>query len=209
MPPDRIHLSRETSPITRPRIAPARRPAVFLDASDALADVLLPASARAAIRTLRAAGYALVVVTDQPDVARGLFPIEALGRVRARLEEQLGAPLDGFYVCPHHPDGSVPAFATDCICRKPLPGMLTRAARDLRLDLARSWTLGDHPRHLEAGARAGCRTALLAPDDAARSRRAPTIVAADLTDAIHRILRARGAPRSSRTISSPSRRERA
>lgn len=188
MPPDRVNLSRETSPITRPRIAPARRPAVFLDPSGALADVLLPAGARAAIRALRAAGYALVVVTDQPDVARGLFPIEALGRVRARLEDQLGAPLDGFYVCPHHPDGSVPAFATDCICRKPLPGMLTRAARDLRLDLARSWTLGDLPRHLEAGARAGCRTALIAPDTTARSHREPTLVAADLAEAIRQIL---------------------
>lgn len=191
MPLDRADLSRETPSITRPRLAAVRRPAVFLDGDGALADTIT-AGARAAIRSLRAAGYALVVVTDQPGVARGQFPIEALGRERTRLEDQLGAPLDGFYVCPHHPDGSVPAFATDCICRRPLPGMLTRAARDLRLDLARSWMLGDLPPHLEAGARAGCRTALIAPRrPTARPPREPTLVATDLPDAVHQILRTR------------------
>lgn len=186
------------------RTSPGPRPAVFLDKDGTLVDdvpynvdparVHLTAGARAGARMLRAAGYALVVVTNQSGVARGLFPVEALGPVRARLEELLGLPLDGFYVCPHHPDGSVPAFATDCICRKPLPGMLTRAARDLRLDLARSWMVGDILHDVEAGDRAGCRTALLLSGGETAWRpgphREPTLVATDLEGAARRILHA-------------------
>ena len=181
------------------------RPAAFLDIDGTLvqdvpfnvdrARVRLARGAREGAWLLREAGYALVVVTNQAGVARGLFPVEALGPVRARLEDLLGLYLDGFYVCPHHPEGQVPAFACDCTCRKPLPGMLTRAARDLRLDLARSWMIGDVLHDIEAGSRAGCRTALLLagagdPEPGRGLYRTPTLVAADLSAAARRILRA-------------------
>ncbi|SMB80324.1 D-glycero-alpha-D-manno-heptose-1,7-bisphosphate 7-phosphatase [Deinococcus hopiensis] len=117
-----------------------------------------------ALRALDGAGFALVVVTNQSGVARGLFPESALTGVEARLRELLageGVVLAGFYHCPHHPDGTVPEYARECECRKPGPGMLRQAAQELGLDLTRSWMVGDILNDVEAGNRAGCRTVLL------------------------------------------------
>ncbi|EYB69156.1 hypothetical protein DEIPH_ctg011orf0142 [Deinococcus phoenicis] len=117
-----------------------------------------------ALRALHGAGFALVVVTNQSGVARGLFPGSALGGVEARLRALLGAegvPLSGFYACPHHPEGTVAEYTRACECRKPQPGLLRRAAHDLGLDLGASWMVGDILNDVEAGGRAGCRTVLL------------------------------------------------
>ena len=70
-------------------------------------------------------------------------------------------PLDGFYYCPHHSEGVVQAYAVECMCRKPMPGMLVRAAREHDIDLQASWMLGDILHDVEAGNRAGCRTVLI------------------------------------------------
>ena len=70
-------------------------------------------------------------------------------------------PLAGSYFCPHHPEGQVPAYAVQCSCRKPQPGLLLQAAQAHRLNLARSWFVGDILDDIEAGRRAGCRTILL------------------------------------------------
>jgi D,D-heptose 1,7-bisphosphate phosphatase len=127
------------------------RPAVFLDRdgtlirdADYLADpeavALLPGIVEA-LGVLREAGHALVVVTNQSGIARGLYTEAAYRRVAARLDELLaaaGVPLDATYHCPHHPD-----FTGHCPCRKPALGMYRDAARDLGLDLARSWYVGD------------------------------------------------------------------
>lgn len=116
------------------------------------------------LRSLQEAGFALVVVTNQSGVARGLFPESALGGVEARLRELLaedGVTLAGFYACPHHPEGTVPEYAQDCDCRKPGPGLLRRAAGELNLDLDASWMVGDILNDIEAGRRAGCRAVLL------------------------------------------------
>lgn len=102
-----------------------------------------------ALRELAGAGYALVVVTNQPDVGRGKQPRETVDAMHARLREAL--PLDAIYCC-FHDD------ADRCHCRKPAPGMLLDAARDLDLDLTRSYMIGDRWRDMEAGAAAGCRT---------------------------------------------------
>ncbi|MFI1357756.1 D-glycero-alpha-D-manno-heptose-1,7-bisphosphate 7-phosphatase [Streptomyces sp. NPDC020898] len=150
------------------------RPAVFLDRDGTLTeprhypsspeDLVLSAGVGAPLRALYRLGVALVVVTNQSGVARGLFgrpELDAMHRhLRDRLAE-LGVPLDAVLDCPHHPDGVVTALAVTCDCRKPAPGMLLRAARQLDLDVAGSWMIGDFDSDVEAGRRAGCRTALV------------------------------------------------
>lgn len=115
-----------------------------------------------ALAELKAAGFALLVVSNQPVVARGLMDesgvLDLQREVQARLL-QAGAPvLDGFYFCPHHPRATLPAYRQDCPCRKPRPGMLLQAATEHGVDLAASFMVGDRPTDLHAGARAGCRT---------------------------------------------------
>ena len=153
----------------------ARRPAVFLDRDGTLSaeadwvtkavDLgLLPFAAQA-IATLSRAGYAVVLATNQSAVARGLITERELAEIHAHMARELargGARLDGVYTCPHHPsEGSAP-YRRECECRKPKPGMLLAAARDLGLDLRRSWVIGDAERDLAAGAAAGVRGILVA-----------------------------------------------
>lgn len=113
-----------------------------------------------ACRLMRGHGYALVVVSNQGCVARGsatVADVEAVnGRVGALLVDGSGRGLiERFYYCPFHPEGSVPEFARESELRKPSPGMILLAARELGLDLARSWLIGDMPRDIEAGVNAG------------------------------------------------------
>ncbi len=114
-----------------------------------------------ALRSLAAAGYKLVVVTNQSAIARGMLTEEGLERVHAEMRDQLserGVKLDGVYYCPYHPEATVEGYARESPERKPQPGMLLRAAKELDIDLGRSWMVGDSPRDIEAGQRAGCRT---------------------------------------------------
>ena len=109
---------------------------------------------RAALAERRRAGFARVVVTNQPVVARGMLSEAEL----AQLHEQLGLDVDRFYFCPHHPRATLPEYRSTCECRKPRSGMLLRAAAELDLDLARSFMIGDRISDVEAGRRAGCTT---------------------------------------------------
>ncbi len=150
------------------------RPAVFLDRdgtiieeaeylSDPAGARLLPGAAEG-IAHLRTAGFAVVVTSNQSGVARGYFDEAAVQVVNRRVQELLtaaGAPADAFYYCPHHPEGSVPAYALDCECRKPKPGMLHAAAADLDLDLKRSWVVGDKRTDMEFGTDNGLRAVLV------------------------------------------------
>lgn len=148
------------------------RPAVFLDKDGTLVEDVPynvdPARLRftpravEALRLLAAHGYALVVVTNQPGIALGRFDRAALFRLQAALTARLadaGVHLAGFHACPHAPEP--PGGAPGCDCRKPAPGLLRRAAEAHRLDLPRSWMVGDILNDIEAGRRAGCRTVLL------------------------------------------------
>ena len=113
---------------------------------------------------LRAAGFRLIVVSNQGGVARNQFPESALPGVWQQLAELLqpyGAEPDAYYYCPHHPDGSVKAYAQLCECRKPKPGLLLQAAREHQIDLRASWMVGDILNDIEAGNRAGCQTILI------------------------------------------------
>jgi D-glycero-D-manno-heptose 1,7-bisphosphate phosphatase len=102
-----------------------------------------------ALSVLKAQGYSLVVVTNQPDVARGTASRESVDSIHERLKDELG--LDAIFTC-FHDD------ADECDCRKPKPGLLFRAAHDLGIDLTSSFMVGDRWRDVEAGRRAGCRT---------------------------------------------------
>ncbi len=155
---------------------------------------LMPGS-DAGLRDLHAAGYRLVIVSNQSGVARGYFREEALQEVEARLRELLaerGITLAGFYWCPHHPEGRVPGYGVTCLCRKPAPGLLWKAADDHGFDLSRSWLVGDILNDVEAGRRAGCRTVLL--DNGHETEwlrtplREPHYTAADLNGAARIIL---------------------
>ena len=150
-----------------------KRPAVFLDRDNTLivsdgylgdpAKVVLVEGAAELIAKVRERGYAVVVVSNQSGIGRGMFSEEDTDAVNARLDELLGrenrnAVVDAHYYCPHHPQAPIERYRRECDCRKPKPGMLLRAARELELDLSRSWMVGDAPRDIEAGAAAGCRT---------------------------------------------------
>ena len=124
---------------------------------------LLPGAADG-LRLLHRAGFPLVIISNQSGVARGHFDEEQLVGVRRRIETlmaEIEVPLTAFYYCPHHPLGNVPGYAIVCDCRKPKPGMLQRAARELSIDLHRSWVIGDILDDVEAAHSAGCRAILL------------------------------------------------
>jgi D-glycero-D-manno-heptose 1,7-bisphosphate phosphatase len=100
----------------------------------------------AAIRSINDSRLLAILVTNQAGVARGYFEEEMIGRVHARLAEELaveGARLDAIYYCPHHPTAGKPPYRQDCACRKPRPGMLERAASEHDIDLRASYVIGD------------------------------------------------------------------
>ena len=148
--------------------------AVFLDRDNTLISdpgyisdpslvTLLP-GVELAVKSLMQAGYKIIVVTNQSGVARGMITEETLGKIHAEMSRQLsdkGARLDAIYYCPYHPEGTVEQYACDSELMKPRPGMLLKAADELDIDLAASWMVGDSPRDIGAGMRAGCRTVRL------------------------------------------------
>ena len=116
------------------------------------------------LRELKIQGFLLVIVSNQAGVAKGYFEEDALGAVELKIKALLaekGIRLDGFYYCPHHPEGNVKTYTVDCNCRKPKPGMIERAARELNIDLSKSWMMGVILNDVEAGNRAGCKTVLI------------------------------------------------
>ena len=145
--------------------------AVFLDRDGTMAaDVsycrrpddfeLFPTTARA-IRLLNEHSYKVIVITNQSGVARGYFTEDTLNRIHQKMRRRLsdeGARIDDIYYCPHHPDHGVYPYKQACECRKPHPGLLKRAHRELDIDLSRSFMIGDKATDIEAGKRAGTRT---------------------------------------------------
>ncbi len=130
---------------------------------------------------LKAAGFLLVVATNQPDVGRGSIPAEVVENIHRHLRTLL--PIDRIEVC-YHPGGG----KSDCDCRKPRPGMLLRAARDLGIDLSRSWMVGDRWRDIDCGHAAGCSTILIDYGYAEELHQAPDYRVKDLSDAADIIL---------------------
>lgn len=150
------------------------QPAVFLDRDGTILDelgYLTPAStihiypySIDAVRLLARAGYAVVIITNQGGIGLGLYDHAFVDRTHAGLAAQFaegGAPIAGWYYCPHHPEGVVKEFTMACECRKPGTALVTSAARDLDIDLSQSWIVGDQWRDIEVGHRTGARSILV------------------------------------------------
>jgi len=144
-----------------------------------LAELRVLPGVREACRMLRDAGFALILITNQPDIARGTATSARVEEINGRLQRYLG--LDDVRMCPHDD-------ATRCTCRKPQPGLLLDAARKWNIDLRSSYMVGDRWRDVEAGQRAGCQTVFV--DHGYRERRpdGPYVKVNSLREAAHWIL---------------------
>ncbi len=114
-----------------------------------------------AIKDLNRRGFLVVIISNQRGVARGMLSVEKLDEIHARMLKELhdqGAVIDGIYYCPHN-------YEDNCDCRKPKPGMLLEAAKDLDIDLSESFMVGDSEDDIAAGKAAGCKTVLVSPPD--------------------------------------------
>ena len=150
---------------------------------------LIPRAAEA-LKLIHENGFLAVVVSNQSGIARKKFTLEELTAVQKRMYDLLaaaGEKIDGFYFCPHDPHVEV------CPCRKPKPGMILQAARELGIDVASSFMIGDRPADIETGIAAGCRDCAMTltgygegKADEARSR--GYRVASDLLDAVKTLL---------------------
>jgi histidinol-phosphate phosphatase family protein len=176
-----------------------RRPAAFLDRDGTLIeernylsdpdDVALIPGAAEALRKLRDAGYALVVVTNQSGIARGLFSLSDLLAVQARVTELLeaeGVHVDGVWYCPHHPD-----FSGPCDCRKPALRLFREAAETLELDTGRSVFIGDRIQDVLPAVQLGGTPILVRTgygDESGAALPPGTVVADDVLDAAERLL---------------------
>jgi D-glycero-D-manno-heptose 1,7-bisphosphate phosphatase len=154
-----------------------KRPAIFLDRDGvisratlrerkpypprSLAELEILPGVPVALQALKAGGYCLVVVTNQPDIARGVVTRTTVDSINGWLSSVL--PLDAILTCAHDD-------ADRCQCRKPLPGLITQAAREMGLECAASYMIGDRWRDIEAGRRAGCKTFFI---DCGYDERAP------------------------------------
>ena len=152
----------------------------------ALAEFVVLPDAPPAVEALRRADLLAVVVTNQPDIARGALAPAELRRMHHRLLRAV--PLDAIYTCPHDD-------ADGCQCRKPKPGLLVRAAEELQISLKDSWMVGDSWKDIEAGKAAGCTTLLVEPAGAAPAGIAADSVVSGLAVAAEVILQnCRGEP---------------
>jgi len=117
-----------------------------------------------AIKKLRKMGYMVILVSNQPGIAKGYMSEETFEKIRRRMKEELdkeGVSLDGEYYCFHHPDARVERFKANCKYRKPKPGMLLKATQDMDIDLSKSWMVGDGLTDVKAGKNAGIKTIFL------------------------------------------------
>jgi D-glycero-D-manno-heptose 1,7-bisphosphate phosphatase len=141
----------------------------------------IPPGTKGALGRLKALGYLLIVVTNQPDIARGTQTREAVDKMNSRLRVELA--LDEVLTC-YHDDGE------DCDCRKPRPGLVLRAAQKYGINLSKSYMIGDRWRDIDAGATAGCKTILIDRGYTERApKAAPDVRVGSLPEAVDWILR--------------------
>ena len=162
------------------------RPAVFLDRDGTLSEErgfidrlelieIFPWTSDA-IRLLNRAGFAVVVVTNQSAIGRGIIDLPFLQTVHDAFDRHLvrsGAKIDRYYYCPHHPDAPLPEYRMACRCRKPGPGMIEQATTELELDPSRSFMVGDRLIDVACGHAAGVKSLLVRSGHSAHRGEAP------------------------------------
>ena len=151
------------------------KPAVFLDRDGVLieevnllqraSDIRILRLVPEALRKLHQAGFVLIIISNQPIVARGLLAEKDVHDLHRKVLDALdlqGAPsFHASYFCFHHPDARVVRYRVNCDCRKPGPGLLLAAGKDHRIDMTKSFIIGDRITDVMAGAKAGIRTILV------------------------------------------------
>lgn len=187
-----------------------KRPAVFIDRDGTISEEVgyinhpsrfrvFPYAARA-IKLLNDQGWLAIVITNQAGVARGYFSESMIETVHDNLRQELsdeGARVDAIYYCAHHPTVGEPPYRQECDCRKPKPGLITRASKDLEVALEQSWMIGDRYGDVELARNAGVRSALVLSGygrgewENQRSlwKHQPDLVAENLFEAVESILR--------------------
>lgn len=185
-----------------------KTPAVFIDRDGTINedigyvsradDLIIYPWAAEAVRLINNSGRKVVVVTNQSGIARALYDEATLAEIHNRLIEELasrGARVDAIYYCPHHPEIGDERYHKACECRKPQPGMLNQAAREHKIDLARSYVIGDKASDINLASSVGARSTLvmtgygretLANSDLWRCK--PDLIADDLLQAVKLIL---------------------
>ena len=149
-----------------------------------------------AINRFHEMGYKVVLVSNQPGIAKGHMSKETFAKIAGKMRADLaksGAFLDAEYYCFHHPEAKIEKLRVDCECRKPRPGLLLQAARDMNLDLSQSWMIGDGLTDIQAGKDAGVKTILLGrmkcelchPMDEQRAR--PNAICSNLSEVANTI----------------------
>ena len=161
------------------------------------ADLRLIPNAAKAIRALNEKKIPVIVVTNQSGIARGYYSESEVDVLHEALSNELlknGAHIDRFYYCPHHKDGKG-KYAIDCNCRKPLPGMLQKVAKDFNLDLSKCAMVGDKASDIGAGNAVGCQTVLVMTGYGKKNWSSwketfrPSFIAQDLSEAVSWLLK--------------------
>jgi len=161
-----------------------------MDSPYELEDFRLLEGVSAAIARLRSAGYLAVVVSNQPGIAKGKCNARFIYAVNEAMRSALGssgAVLDGVYYCLHHPEATVESYRVICDCRKPKPGLILHAARELEIDRSASFMVGDSTKDILAGREAGCVTVSVGDVPLAVGP-APELSVKNLPEAIEKIL---------------------
>ena len=161
-----------------------------------LSHLELIAKSADAIRLLNENGFIVIIASNQAGIAYGYYQEEDAILFNQAMKEHLakeGAYIDAIYYCPHHPEAKIERYRVECDCRKPKPGMLTRAEKELKIDLKQSFMVGDKLSDAEAGKRAGCKTIMVKTGYGAEELKSNQIecgyIADDLYDAAEYILR--------------------
>jgi len=147
---------------------------------------ILPGVAKA-INLLNASKISVIVVTNQPVVARGLITEKGVEKINRKIEELLakkGAKITKFYFCPHHPEANLPKYRVICNCRKPKTGLFNKAARVFNLDIKRSFVIGDSFRDIEAAKNLSCKSIAVETGSSDFRNSKPNYQAKDLYEAV-------------------------
>jgi D-glycero-D-manno-heptose 1,7-bisphosphate phosphatase len=124
-------------------------------------DIIILPRVNEALKRLKAKGFLLIGVTNQPSVARGLVTEKEVDHLNELINSKSGNYIDKFYFCPHHPNANLEAYRKVCVCRKPAPGMLLKVSKNHHVDLKNSWLIGDMRSDIAAGKSAGCQTIMI------------------------------------------------